>query len=113
MAKVKYAAEHYSYRVGWSEEDQVYVARVAEFPSLAAHGDTLESALKQITSVVGAVLKDLARAGEEIPEPLGKRVYSGKLNLRLPAYLHRELSIEAAHEGMSLNQLIVLKAESR
>ena len=33
------AAEHYLYTVGWSEDDEAYVARVAEFPSLAAHGD--------------------------------------------------------------------------
>ena len=32
-------AEHYLYSVGWSEADEAFVARVAEFPSLAAHGD--------------------------------------------------------------------------
>ena len=33
-------AEQYLYSVGWSEKDEAFVARVAEFPSLAAHGET-------------------------------------------------------------------------
>lgn len=31
--------EHYLYMAVWSEDDEAYVARVAELPSLAAHGE--------------------------------------------------------------------------
>jgi predicted RNase H-like HicB family nuclease len=121
MAKIRsgttikdaHRAEQYHYSVGWSEEDGVYIGRVAEFPSLAAHGKTLSSAFREIQKVVQAVLEDLAESGEPIPEPFSKRKYSGKLNLRLPAYLHRQLAIEAAQQGISLNQLITLKAETK
>ena len=41
-------AEQYLYSVGWSEKDEAFVARVAEFPSLAAHGETLEEAMREI-----------------------------------------------------------------
>jgi predicted RNase H-like HicB family nuclease len=51
--------------VGWSEEDQVFIGRVAEFESLAAHGRTLESALREIKSVVQTVLEDLADSGRK------------------------------------------------
>ncbi len=44
--------EKYTYRVEWSEEDKLYVARCPEFPSLAAHGSTVEDALKEIEKVV-------------------------------------------------------------
>ena len=43
--------EKYTYRVEWSEEDQLHIARCLEFPSLAAHGDTVENALKEIQNI--------------------------------------------------------------
>jgi predicted HicB family RNase H-like nuclease len=90
----------------WSEEDQVYVGHVAEFASLAAHGATPALALREILEVVGAVLEDLMESGEPVPQPLSKRSFSGKLNLRMPEYLHRHLALEAAQQGVSLNQWI-------
>lgn len=105
-------AEHYLYSVGWSEADEAFVARVAEFPSLAAHGDTQEEALREIKDVVGFVLNDLTESGETIPEPFGKRSFSGRLVLRMPEYMHRQLAIEAMQQGISLNQLLNLKLEA-
>jgi predicted HicB family RNase H-like nuclease len=104
-----YKPQDYAYSVQWSEEDQVYIGRVAEFASLAAHGDSPEAALKEITEVVRFVLEDLVEAGEEIPPPFSKRPFSGKLNLRMPVDLHRHLALEAAQRGVSLNQWINLK----
>ena len=105
-------AEHYLYSVGWSEADEVYIARVAEFPSLAAHGETQETAMREIKSVVEFVLKDLKESNEPIPESFGKRSFSGRLVLRMPEYMHRELSLEAMQQGISLNQLLNLKLEA-
>jgi predicted HicB family RNase H-like nuclease len=104
-----YRPEDYSYSVSWSEEDEAYVGTVSEFESLAAHGDTPSAALQEITEVVRLVLEDLVVSKEEVPEPFSKRRFSGKLNLRMPEYLHRHLAVEAAKEGISLNQLINLK----
>lgn len=104
--------EQYLYSVGWSEEDDAFVARVAEFPSLAAHGDTQEGALREIKEVVKFVLSDLAEDNEPIPEPLGKRSFSGRLVLRMPEYLHRKLALEASQQGVSLNQLLNHKLET-
>jgi len=99
----------YTYSVVWSEEDNAFIGRVLEFPSLTAHGSTQAKALSEIRSVVQHALDDLIESGEEVPQPLNKRSYSGKLNVRLPKYLHRQLAIEAAEEGVSLNQLISTK----
>ena len=104
--------EQYFYSVGWSEEDGAFVARAAEFPSLAAHGDTLEDALREIKNVVGYVLRDLEKTGEFVPEPFGKRSFSGRLVLRMPEYLHRKLALDAMQQGVSLNQLLNLKLEA-
>lgn len=105
-------AEQYLYSVGWSEADDSFVARVAEFPSLAAHGFTQEEALSEIKSVVEFVLNDLKESGEPVPEPFGKRSFSGRLVLRMPEYMHRQLTIEAMQQGISLNQLLNLKLEA-
>jgi predicted RNase H-like HicB family nuclease len=64
-------SQRYLYSVGWSEPDRAFVARVAEFPSLSAHGDNLEAALQEIRFVVEAVIEDLEQSGERIPEPIG------------------------------------------
>lgn len=104
--------EQYLYNIGWSEEDEAFVARVAEFPSLAAHGETQEEALREIKDVVGFVIEDLTESKEPIPEPFGKRSFSGKLVLRMPEYMHRQLALEALKQGVSLNQLLNLKLEA-
>lgn len=116
-SKVNTAAERdkhpdtrdYTYSVVWSEEDETFIGRVLEFPSLAAHGGTQAKALSEIRSVVQHAIDDVIESGEDVPEPLNKRSYSGKLNVRLSKYLHRQLAIEAAEEGVSLNQLISTK----
>jgi predicted HicB family RNase H-like nuclease len=99
----------YAYTVSWSQVDEVFVARVAEFPLLAAHGDTQEEALGEIRFVVEDVIRDMMANNERVPEPLGSRRYSGKTVLRMPPSLHQALALEAERDGMSLNQFINLK----
>lgn len=108
-SKTKITKNKYEYKVVWSEDDQAYIGRVAEFPSLAAHGATASAALEEIQFVVSAVVEDMQEKGEVMPQPLSIRGYSGKLNLRMPEYMHRELTSEAVWQKVSLNQLIVSK----
>jgi predicted HicB family RNase H-like nuclease len=108
-AELAYKPADYAYNVMWSEADQAYIGRVVELPSLAAHGPSPIAALQEIMAVVRYVLEDLAESGEEIPPPLSKRPYSGRLHLRMPEALHRTLAIEAAQQHVSLNQWITLK----
>jgi predicted HicB family RNase H-like nuclease len=99
--------DRYTYREEWSEEDDAYIARCLEFPSLATHGPSPELALTELRAVVASVVEDLSRSDESIPEPLGSRAYSGKLVLRLPKTVHRDAAIRAAEEGVSLNQFLL------
>lgn len=57
----------YSYQVRWSDEDEMHVGRVAEFPSLAAHGDTPHAARAEIMALVRSVLADLRASDEHVP----------------------------------------------
>jgi predicted HicB family RNase H-like nuclease len=108
----RYKANDYQYTVSWSEEDQSYIGRVAEFSSLAAHGDSLEQALQEISTVVEGALEDLAESDEPTPQPFSKRSYSGRLNVRMSEHRHRQLAIEAQQQGVSLNQWILTKLEA-
>ncbi len=107
--KRQQALDHYAYSVSWSAKDDVFIARVKEFPLLAAHGRSQEEALKEVKVAVEGVIEDLQESGEKIPQPLGERKYSGKLNLRMPEFLHERLVAEAAENKVSLNHLITLK----
>lgn len=108
----QFKAEEYSYNVVWSADDKVFIGRVDEFPSLAAHGPTQEKALREIGNVVQFVLEDLAVEMDEVPVPLSQREFSGKLNVRMPKTLHRRLAAESQREGVSLNNWINAKLAS-
>jgi len=97
--------DHYTYRVTWSEEDGEYVGLCTEFPSLSWLASEPEEALQGMRQVVAEVVADLQANGEQIPEPLAVRKYSGRFMVRIPPDLHRRLALEAAESGVSLNRL--------
>lgn len=99
-------AEHYTYRVQWSEEDQEHVALCTEFPSLSFLAKKPETALKGLIKLVFDIIKDMESNHEEIPEPLSSKHFSGKFMVRIPPEQHRNLAIEAAQQGVSLNRYV-------
>jgi predicted HicB family RNase H-like nuclease len=106
---MKNKAERYTYRIEWSQEDGIFVARCVEFPGLGAHGHSQEEALRQIKAAVAEALKWLRDEKRSAPEPLGTKKFRGHLTLRVPPEVHRELAIKAAEEKVSINQLILSK----
>ena len=104
---MKDIVDKYTYRIEWSEEDQVYIARCLEFLGLAAHGDSPEKALKEIKIVVNESVKWLQEENKPLPQPFGMKSFKGNLTLRVPPEFHRELAIKSAEEGVSVNQYIL------
>ncbi|MDJ0314079.1 type II toxin-antitoxin system HicB family antitoxin [Arthrobacter sp. H35-D1] len=102
-------AEHYSYRVNWSVEDQEFVGTVLELPSLSWLEDDSGVAFSGIRKLAADVVADLEANGEPVPEPLSERNYSGKFVVRIPPQAHRRLAEEAAEQNVSLNRLASLK----
>ena len=101
--------DHYTYRVTWSEDDKEYVGLCAEFPSLSWLSSSPEAALRGIRSVVADVVADMKKRREPVPEALASRPFSGKFMVRVPPHVHRELAVEAAEAGVSLNRLATAK----
>lgn len=102
-------AEHYSYRVTWSAEDQEFVGTVLELPSLSWLEPESAAAFAGIRKLAADVVSDLEGNGEPVPEPLSERNYSGKFMVRIPPQSHRRLVEEAAEQNVSLNRLASLK----
>lgn len=101
--------DHYTYRVTWSAEDAEHVGLCAEFASLSWLAPTPEEALSGIRAVVADVVKDLRASGELVPDAIAERRYSGELRVRIPPLVHRQLALQAAEEGVSLNRLASAK----
>ena len=101
--------DHYTYRVTWSADDAEHIGLCAEFASLSWLAPTPEEALSGIRAVVADVVKDLRASGELVPDAIAERRYSGQLRVRIPPLVHRQLALQAAEEGVSLNRLASAK----
>jgi len=99
-------AEHFTYRVSWSEEDGEHVGTCLEFPSLSHLAADPEQALSGVRALVTDVVADMQAQGEPIPVPRADTRYSGKFMTRIPPELHRRLAMEAEEEQISLNRLV-------
>ncbi|MDE0224246.1 MAG: toxin-antitoxin system HicB family antitoxin [Gammaproteobacteria bacterium] len=98
--------DHYTYRITWSAEDEEHVGRCAEFPLLSWLAPTPIEALAGIQELVREVLADMRDTGESPPRPYADRPYSGRFVVRIPPETHRDLAIQAAEQGVSLNRLV-------
>jgi len=63
-------AEHYTYVLAFSAEDNQYVGTVVEFPSLSWLANSQVEALAGMAALVKDVVADLVANGEPVPEPL-------------------------------------------
>ncbi len=84
-----------------------YVAQIKDLPGCLTQGETVEEAMINISEVRELWIETAYEAGDNIPLPSTDETYSGKLLLRIPKSLHRNLAETAEREGVSLNQYIV------
>lgn len=61
------SAAQYTYEAIWSQTDRVFIARVREFPSLEACGNSRESSIRALRNVVAGIVKNLVETGQKIP----------------------------------------------
>ena len=97
--------EKYTFVIRKTDEDEEepFVARVIEFPYLAAYGKTPAEAYE------GAVdtIKSFEEEKLSLPNPLPNiNEFSGRISLRIPKSLHRKLANSAEVEGVSINQYL-------
>lgn len=88
-------------------ETGTFTGQVLEFPGCLAQGYTATEALNRLENAALGWLRSVIDAGQKIPEPIAENEFSGKLVLRLPRDIHRQASLIAAREAVSLNQWLV------
>ncbi len=111
--RVNEALSKYTYRAEWSEEDDVFIARTLEVPSVLAHADTPEGAIKELKVALSLALDSMIEDGEQIPEPISLHKFKGRFLVRATPELHKEITIQAAESGVSVNQFVLTKLAGR
>jgi predicted RNase H-like HicB family nuclease len=103
----EYFKEPYSRVLIPDEESGTYTAVILEFPGCIAQGDTPQEAYEHLEDAAKDWIEAALDLKQEIPSPSQSLSYGGKVLLRLPKSLHRQLALIAEREGISLNQFIV------
>jgi predicted HicB family RNase H-like nuclease len=91
------------------DEDGDFLAHFIELPNVSAFANTPEGALHELKIAWEGVKTSYRNHNEPIPVAPTKKEYSGQFNVRIDKRVHRELAIEAAQSGLSLNALVSQK----
>jgi len=81
-----------------------YFASVLELDGCMSDGETPEEAYANIREAMNGWIETKLEDGFHIPQPIDADKYSGRFVLRIPKTLHARLAMEAAKDGVSLNQ---------
>jgi len=91
------------------ESGAYYFATVQELDGCMSDGETPEEAYTNIKEAMEGWIETKLEAGFTVPVPVDADNYSGRFVLRLPKSLHKQLTIAAEKEGVSLNQYALYK----
>ncbi|MBX9702555.1 MAG: type II toxin-antitoxin system HicB family antitoxin [Silvanigrellaceae bacterium] len=91
------------------DEDGDFLAHFIELPNVSAFANTPEEALRELKIAWEGIKESYRKHDEPIPVSPAKKEYSGQFNVRIDKRVHRELAIEAAQSGISLNALVSQK----
>ncbi|MDO5374091.1 MAG: antitoxin HicB [Corynebacterium glutamicum] len=65
---------NHTYQVSWSEDDQEFLAMVAEVPSLSWLFSNQQEAEAGLRNLVAEVFDDMKQTGEQIPTSVGRNL---------------------------------------
>ena len=91
------------------ESGHYFYGKILELDGCQSTGDSLDELYENLIEAMVGYIEVKLEKGFPIPEPKALEDYSGKFNLRLPKSLHKRLAVEAAQEGVSLNQYALYK----
>lgn len=90
------------------DEGGGWFAEIPDLPGCGSDGETREEALANLRDAQREWILAALEMGRPIPEPTPyKDTFSGRLLVRMPKSLHRDLTRTAEKEGVSVNQLVV------
>jgi predicted RNase H-like HicB family nuclease len=89
-----------------ADPDGGFVAEIEDLPGCMTQAETLEELFAAIQDARCAWIEAAYETGQDIPLPRELEEYKGKILVRVPRSLHRDLARAARREGVSLNQYI-------
>jgi len=106
-------SDRYLKIVEWSDEDQCYVGTCPGLMLGGIHGDEETGVYKELCQAVDEWIKIHEEDGEPLPRATAGKEYSGKFVVRVGKELHKELAVQAMHEGQSLNSYCMRVLQER
>jgi predicted HicB family RNase H-like nuclease len=104
----KYMKLPYTLTIQYQDEQGgYYVAGYLELPDLTMTGSTPEEAIRELLLEAPEWFELNLKSGYKIPLPSPANNYSGRINFRMPKYLHKTVAIIAEREGVSINQYLL------
>lgn len=110
--QIKEQAARYTKFVEWSDEDNCFIGRCPEIMLGGIHGYDEANVYAELCQAVEEQIKSIHADHGELPEPIGRKRYSGKFVVRVEPALHRRLVAKAQAEGVSLNSFVEKKLEA-
>ncbi len=105
----EYLALPYTMVVRWSQDDNLYVARVKEISGCTGHGSNESEALAMVRENLGEWIAFCIQSGDSVPVPEeSDELPSGKWLQRVPRTLHASLISCANDDEVSLNQFVMM-----
>ena len=101
--QIKEQAARYAKFVEWSDEDKCFIGRCPELMLGGVHGNDEAKVYAELCTAVEETIELIHADGQEMPQPLGKKGFSGKFVLRVEPAIHRRLAAKALAAGESLN----------
>jgi predicted HicB family RNase H-like nuclease len=108
-SEVKAAAARYLKIVEWSDADGCFVGSAPPLIGQCCHGQDETKVYAELCRIVEEWIETLAADGDELPEPLAAKKFSGRFVLRLEPAMHRRLAAKALAAGESLNNFCAKK----
>jgi predicted HicB family RNase H-like nuclease len=105
--EIKAQAARYVKFVEWSDEDNCFIGRCPELMLGGIHGSDEAKVYTELCAAVEEMVALIDADGDEVPEPLGPKKFSGKFVLRVEPAIHRRLVVKALAAGESLNSYCV------
>lgn len=96
-------------RIQYDEDVFGFEVSFNDVPDVIGCGETQDEAINEAFENLDVFLAYCNDEGISIPEPSIEKdldEYSGKITIRLPKYLHRDLSNFAEDDGMSINSIV-------
>lgn len=96
------------YSIKFTEEDGIFYTEVVELPGCWSEGKTPDEAFLNTKESMKLWIETALERGIKVPLPQEEeKDYSGKIVLRMPKTLHKNLSEKADKENVSLNHYLV------